>query len=160
MRMSLVLFVGPFVLAGIVVLFFFGRSSTMVCERTESNRIDCQIATEILGVGLKQEKIRQLQSANVEVSKGEGSVYTGRVNVSAVDTYRVMLVGNSGNVPLTDSYYSDQTGMQTTAGLINAFIGNRSHPRFELRETSTIALLIGGVLIVAGVGVIVRCWRM
>ncbi len=143
-----VLIGGVLVLMGFVAIFFVGRSSTLVCERIELNRINCQLAKEFLGIGLKQEKIRQLQSAKVEIS--EGSVSGGPGGGIGEDNYRVMLVGNSGNIPLTDYYSSGRIGKQTTASLINAFIANRSQPRLELRETGVFGFVIGGFFVVAG----------
>lgn len=131
------------VAVGLFIIVIFGQTSTLMCERVESDQVRCRLKSGFLGIVFSETEIHHLQSARVEVSKSS-------------DTYRVMLVSNSGNVPLTSHYSGGgQSDKERMAGRINAFIASPNQPSLEIRTTSWFVYIGGAVFVLAGLFIVV-----
>ncbi len=142
-----------FVAGGLSFIVFLGQTSTLMCDRVESNRIDCQLTSAFLGIVLSETEIRQVQSAEVEV--------INPITWDDTYTYRVTLVSNRGNVPLTSWYTSGRHDKERMADRINAFIASPIQPSLEIRTSAWLAYVIGVIFIlvglyIAGIIVLVR----
>jgi len=118
---------------GLAFAFYGGRTQKLVCYRTESNRADCRIESDFLGIVMGEIEIHDIRSAILQES-GEYS--------------QVLLVSSSGNIPLSNLSTADWADKQATVDQINDFIANPRHPGLLVWFLEGYYFLIGG-----GIGV-------
>lgn len=139
------LFGTPFLLAGLAAILFFGRLSTLKCQRVEPTQGSCQLVNSgLLGSNETKIPLNQLQGAKVDVNEDSNG-----------DTYRVVLLTNSGEVPFTPVWSSGSGGKQKNADRINAFIGNPEEISLRVQQDDRwFAYPFGGIFALVGGGLV------
>lgn len=113
-----------FVLVGIGLLFIFGTKVTLECDRSRPPAGICTLRTTGMFSSRQYDfAIAELQRAVVDVSYGEDS-----------DTYRVVLVTNSGAVALTSYYSSGASAKEKAVDQINAYL------KYDGQQTVSVSL--------------------
>ena len=127
--------------AGIMALFFFGRTTTLSCERGPKDQISCVISENLLGtLDFKDENISSLEEAWVcESCDSDGC------------TYRVALDTARGTFHLTNYTSSGYHSKEKTADQINTFIRSSSEETLEIEaSTGLLGLVLPVVFIFTG----------
>jgi len=135
----LIIFGACFTLGGLLSAMVFGQSSTLSCQRLESTIVDCRLRRDLLGYPLTEIEIGQLQSAWVDVSYDSDG-----------DTYRVVMQGREGVVPLTAYYSSSQRDKQEKADRINSYLLDPAGASLEVRQADWWIFLFAAVFV--GIG--------
>ena len=115
-----------FTLAGCLVFFFFGQTSSLECIREGSFHPSCSLTQSLIGFTLRESTVVELIDARVVESRDSDDDLT----------YRIILETASGNIPLT-SYFS--SGKQKKIGIVNeitSFLANS--------QTTTLMIQQGG----------------
>lgn len=129
------------------MLYGFGQTTDLQCERNISGSMQCRLARSLLGIALRDSPLEALQGAYVSESRdSDGDI-----------TYRVMLETGDGDVPLT-TYTSSGYGKKgSVADEINRFVEGRD-PTLTVRQggmlgivISTVFLILSLLMIVGGV---------
>lgn len=149
--MGTVLFGSIFVVGGLAAMVVFGELATLTCHRVEPTQGSCQfVHSSLLGSDETTIPLNQLQSAKVDVNESHKG-----------DTYRVVLLTDSGKVPFTTAWSSGAVEKQKNADQINAFIGNPGKASLRVQQDDRwFAYPFGGIFILAGAGVVLGSLRV
>lgn len=135
-----------FVGAGVCSGFFVGQTHRLECARVESNRVNCMVQRELLGMPVGSREIGHVEEAWVDVSRDSEDG----------DTYRVMLRGPAGDAPFKSFYSSSRNGNEATAGEINGFLADPSQPSLVIEQTERWAFLLAACFM--SVGLLIMGW--
>lgn len=140
----LLLFGGPFLVIGLVVVIFLGKLTILKCDRLEPTQVVCElISTGLLGRKVIPIPLGQLQSADVEVNEDSDG-----------DTYRVVLMTKAGITPFTQSYSSGEGGKRRNAQRINLFLSSQDQLSLKVQQDDRwFAYPLGGVFALIGGGI-------
>lgn len=128
-----------FTIMGLLLVYFAGQKTTLTCNRSDGT-LYCQLNASILNrYMVRQTTLPGLSSAFVEESCDDDC------------TYRVILVTDKGNIPLTESLDSDRVRKEQSASTINSFLSNPSAPSLLLTEGAGLWPYAGLVLLVIGI---------
>ncbi len=139
------LFGTPFLLTGLAVMLFFGRLTSLKCQRVEPTQGSCQLVNSgLLGSDETTIPLNQLQGAKVDVNQDSDG-----------DTYRVVLLTDGGEVPFTWVWSSGTGGKQKNADRINAFISNPGEISLRVQQDDRwFAYPFGGLFALVGAGLV------
>jgi len=132
-----------FALSGIAVLYFFGRSVDVVCQKTSTNRVTCELTEKLIGiVPIGQRTVVDIRSAEVEEHRDSDGDYTFQVVFVTVD-------GRKSLTSYTSSGYRDKADV---ADRLNAFIQGGRQNQLELQVPMEWWILLFPVIF-GGVGI-------
>ena len=134
-----------FITIGVAAAIFFGKRVTLQCDRIQPDQVACELtATSILGT--QSTAIPQGQLKGAEVQK------SSRVNTSSNSkTYRIVLVTQTGRIPMTRAYTLGKKGKQDKANQIDAFLRNPAQKSLTVRQDNRwTAYILGGAFVLAG----------
>ncbi|MCS6812096.1 MAG: hypothetical protein NZ772_00750 [Cyanobacteria bacterium] len=134
----------PFLLSGLTAILILGEVAILTCTRLEPSQVACKLTNgRLLGKQVTQIPAGKLQRADVSVAKDDDDG----------DTYRVVLVTETGTIPLTWAYSSGQRGKRQKAEQINAFLANPEQTTLTVRQDDRwFAYLVGGIFTLIGAG--------
>jgi hypothetical protein len=127
---------------GIVTMYAFGQTVALSCSR-DWQPDPCRIERTWLSIPVKTTSLHSLLESYLDESSDSDGT-----------SYRVMLVTQEGNVPLTSSYSSNYSQQLNIVREINAFLGNREQRTLEVESSGTFSLVFGLVFVFVGVGVL------
>jgi hypothetical protein len=144
-RLFLLLLGIPFFLAGLPIIIFFGKLTTLKCARLEATQVACELTTSsLLGGHITPIPTGQLRGAEVEVNESSDG-----------DTYRVALLTKNNSIPLSSVYSSGEEGKREKADQINAFIRNPGETSLIIQQDDRwFAYPFGGIFTLVGGGII------
>ncbi len=103
-----------FIILGMLILLVAGDETRLTCNRTDKNRVDCQIQSTLFGLIPKgSQQVDNVRSATV----GENCTSRGC-------TYRPELITSSGDIPLVTAYSAGTSAKQAVVNQINGFLNN------------------------------------
>ncbi len=133
-----------FILISGGIVYGFGQTTDLLCERNPSGSMRCRIARSLLGISLSDRPLEALQGAYVSESRdSDGDI-----------TYRVMLETGSGDVPLTAYTSSGYNKKATAADEINQFVEGGA-PSLAVRQGGTLGIVIGAVFLLTSLLMVV-----
>lgn len=142
-NLLLVLLLGfPFLLKGLLMGLLLGRVATLNCDRVGPAQVTCELRSSSLLAG--STSITQLQGAEVE-----GNSYS-----DDLPTFRVVVITEDGNIPLTRSFTSGVSKKQENVDRINAFVKTSTEPSLRIQEDQRGFALLGVVCSLVGGGLI------
>ena len=148
-----------FILAGGTAIAVFGKVASLQCTRIEPIRVDCQLtASGILGT--KTTTIAQLQDAALETSRSHSRQprrrNSDRPNRDRNDpTYRVILIGQNGRIPLTEYYSSGRSGHENKVKKIRTFLNTSTQKQLKIEQDSRWLIYpVGGIFMAIGLAVL------
>jgi len=120
-----------------------GPGTTIRCERTVENNVDCVVTKTLFGtIVLKEYSVPGVLAAALDE------------NCNGSDcAYAMMLYGTSGKILVDDNYVRDMTLRQKIADTINKFLQNPDTRFVELKDQYPVGIYIAGgvvLLVLAG----------
>jgi len=131
-----------FVLVGLLILYLFGQTSQLVCNRQADQTVKCSLTISVIGLIL-------IHSAEVS---GVQSARVGQDCSGTNCSYRVELLQANGLTPLTSYYSGGQTDKLVIADRINRALQDGSQQSFSVSTSLNLLVPLCAVLF-AGVGV-------
>ncbi len=130
---------GIFVPVGLFVLTTLGKATTFTCTRTEPT--NCQlVASGLLGSQSKQIPLNMLQGAKVEEDNSDDG-----------NTYRVIILTSSGDIPFTSYLSYGESDKQAIASHINQFLRDpRQTSLIQKQDDRLLMYLFGGSFVIVG----------
>jgi hypothetical protein len=136
-----------FILFGLPLLYFLGQDSRLECSRTDS--VHCSIVVRWMGLAVTStHEIVQPKTAWVD-----------RTCDTQGCTYRVMIASAQGDVPLTDSYFSDDLAIYANAKQINTYIAGDQLSNLTLQTSDQLWIILPLVFVVLGVLILLLAFR-
>jgi hypothetical protein len=133
-------------LVGLVITYYFGRSTNFHCVRTGADQARCEITHKLLGVQpMDVRRVDGIQQAELDEN----------LDSSGDSTYRVILVTSFGSEPLTSSFSSGKSPKADLVERLNTFISSSQQETLDYQakiEWGLWVFLIG--FIGLGVGMI------
>jgi hypothetical protein len=138
------IFGGIFAVAGLAVIVFLGRATTLTCRRAEPTQVSCELMESGLpGLQLREISVSRLYGAEAETSTSSDG-----------NTYRVVLLTSEGKVPFTAIYSSGSEAKQTTASHIATFVHTSEETLTAQDDSRWFAYPFGSIFVAAGLFVI------
>ncbi|MGD8758940.1 MAG: hypothetical protein PVJ07_01660 [Anaerolineales bacterium] len=139
-----------FVVTGFVIIFFWGRSITVTCNRAPNLRVSCTSESKLLGLfRVDKDVIAGLEAAWVDESCDEDGC-----------TYCVVLTTSRGEVRPDSTYDSTYASKVDLAGRINSFLQGTEEETVAFQFTKGFVLTVfGGIFALAGLWLIIGSAR-
>ncbi|MBN1264174.1 MAG: hypothetical protein JXA25_01685 [Anaerolineales bacterium] len=143
-------------LMGLFFLFIFSADTSVHCERTEADMVNCMLLQTWFGL-IDREKgpVTGLEGAWIEENYDSEDDST---------TYRVVLDSQRGDIPLTSAFSSGYQGKADLVLQINQFLSNVGENELDISTgTPVLPMLIGVVLLLSSpallIGMLLRKGR-
>lgn len=132
--------------AGILVLYIFGQTYTLSCQRLEMENPTCVREARWMGrIQIGERTIEGLSGASVGESCDDDGC-----------TYRVNLHAEEGQVPLTGYFSSGRDEKERTAQRINDFVAEPDVKTLEVEAGGGLwVVLFMGLFMLAGLGMVI-----
>ena len=142
-KVLVILFGLAFIIVALIILFAFGTTGILQCERVEPTLVSCVKQVKWLSIVPRaEERIPGLQGAWVDESCDDSC------------TYRVVLITERGNVPLTDYYSSGRQSKEEKAARINRFVQGWEKT-LEMEDGGGLwVVLVSAVFMIAGMATV------
>jgi hypothetical protein len=146
LRPVLIWLVGGFFAAWGILPSVFAKATLFTCNRTEFSQSSCQLLTSgLLGSEVRAIPLRALQGAKVDKSIDSDG-----------DTYRVIILTTSGEIPFTSYSGSGEDQKQEIASRINQFVRNPGETTLSVQQDDRFsAYLLGGIFSAIGLFLLV-----
>lgn len=139
------LFGALLILAGCLVVFLFGRTDHLICERANSQVVTCELRETFFGAPLTVRRIEDVQGVTFqEVSKSE----------DREPVYQIVLSSPGSEVPLAFPR-SAAEDKERIAAQVARFLGSRNDANLALHRVGVEGWFFGGMSILSGWVVIV-----
>jgi len=137
---------GLLIAVGLGVIFF-QSGSAIICQRVAQTGSCELVKSGLVGAGVRTIPLESLREVRVEInSRNESN-----------DTYRVILLTRSGEIPLTPNYSADSDQQESIASQINDFIQNPTKTSLTIQQDDRwFGYLFGSLLIGVGLFVAVQ----
>ncbi|MEW5822096.1 MAG: hypothetical protein AB1782_18020 [Cyanobacteriota bacterium] len=140
------IFGAVFAMAGLAVILFLACKTTLICERVQpSPGGTCKLIQQKTFDRKEQEiPVASLLKAYVDEDHDDDGT-----------TYRVTLVTNTDEIPLTQIWSSGYDDKQKISSQINAYIQNQNETSLIVEQDDRMLVyILGGVFFVVGIGIV------
>jgi hypothetical protein len=127
---------------GLVTLFAFGTTASIICERPAANTMRCRLQASLFGLPLKDEPLEALQGARVH----------SYVDDDGDRMYKVVLQTGGGEMPMSNSASSSRGTHQRTVDEINDFLSDPAQPSLKLRDFAYFEKAMTFIFTLTGIG--------
>lgn len=133
------------ILGGIGAAVLFGQANTLTCGREAGGEGSCEIVRSgLAGTSTRQVPLAELRGASVETSRGS----------KGYESYRVVLLTDTGRVPLTSVFTGPTPQPQReTVDRITHFLNDHTQPSLLETDDNRAGVYLFSAL-VAGVGAV------
>jgi hypothetical protein len=141
--------VGLIILIALCLVFIYlvGQKTHLSCTRSSENKVNCAINSVWMGsIAVSSREVSEVRNAYVESHYDDEEDST---------TYRVVLRGKQGDVPVSRAFSSGNIEKNELANDINAFIKNQTITEVEFAYKSAgsiISAIVLGVFLALGIG--------
>lgn len=136
-----ILFGLVFVLLGLGLGYILGQRYALTCTRPEPAYVDCQLDRTLLGYPVGSRSLPRVSRAYLDVSESSDG-----------DTYRVVLVTASGEVPLTGYYSSERAPQWEAVRELEAFLASSEDASVTVYSaTGRLGFLFAAIFALSGV---------
>lgn len=132
------------ILAGCVVVFLFGRTDHLICDRASSARVTCDLQETFLGAPLNVRRVEDVQTVRLEAfGRAEGRE----------PVYQVVISSPDSEVGL-DFPGSAAEDKERIANTVSRFLNDASDADLALRRVEVEGWFFGGMSILSGLVVL------
>lgn len=142
------LFLGfVFMAASVFSLMLFGATTSLHCERVETNYINCSREQSWFGLYTREQPpVNDLSGADIQMMVDDDDDSR---------TYRVVLKASGGEVPLTTAYSSGYEKKAELASDVNDFVADPTRQILDVDSgTPWIGILVSGLMMAGGISML------